>query len=286
MQTMKEITPIPDKTFPINVFFLTSSGSSQLIHVHWHEHLELVYITNGNARMQIDDKYYDIKKDDLVFVNSKQIHGATKLDDDTKGIAIVFNDSLIRNRYMDSIDTQYISPILNSKVILPNILDSSDSLVSEIRSSIKHLILEFQEKKLGYELIIKSELFRIFGIMIRHSQELHIKGKLRNKNHKTLEPIVDLLNYLEQNFNSHITVEECSKMVNMSPNYFCRLFKKITGKTLTEYVNILRVNKATMLLKETNCSVTEIATKVGFGSITYFGRVFRKYKNHPPSFYR
>jgi AraC family transcriptional activator of pobA len=120
--------------------------------------------------------------------------------------------------------------------------------------------------------------------MIRKNQDL--KMQERNNTRPAPTPILQLLEFIKQNFHRQLSVEECSKVVNMSPNYVCRVFKEVTGKTLTEYINIIRVNKAAILLKETGASITEVAAMVGFGSITYFGRVFRKYKNHPPSYFR
>lgn len=67
-------------------------------------------------------------------------------------------------------------------------------------------------------------------------------------------------------------------MVNLSPNHFCKVFKKITGKTLIEYLHLLRINEAEKMLVDTDASITEIAGNVGFSSITYFGRVFKKLK--------
>jgi len=63
----------------------------------------------------------------------------------------------------------------------------------------------------------------------------------------------------------------------------CKVFKRVTGKTLIEYTHHLRINEAERLLLENDDPISEIAEQVGFGSMTYFGRVFKRIKNMSPS---
>jgi AraC family transcriptional activator of pobA len=95
--------------------------------------------------------------------------------------------------------------------------------------------------------------------------------------------ITTLLKYLRENFHTPISVTEAAKLVNLSPNHFCSVFKKTTGRTLIEYINLLRVNEAEKLLKENVDSIEEIACKIGFSNSTYFGRVIKKYRDMSPT---
>jgi two-component system response regulator YesN len=72
----------------------------------------------------------------------------------------------------------------------------------------------------------------------------------------------------------------------MTPTYFCRFFRKVTGKTLTEYLLCMRIDKGMELLFNGNQSVTEIAYAVGFGSHSYFDRVFRRLTGRAPLEFR
>jgi AraC-like DNA-binding protein len=74
--------------------------------------------------------------------------------------------------------------------------------------------------------------------------------------------------------------------VNTSTFYFCKLFKKATGLTFTDYVSRVRIEKAKNLLLNPNLRVSEIAYEVGFQSLTHFNRVFRKLTGQSPSHYR
>jgi len=74
--------------------------------------------------------------------------------------------------------------------------------------------------------------------------------------------------------------------VNVSRFYFCKLFKKATGMTLTEYVSRVRVEKAKALLVDPSMRVSEVVYASGFGSIPRFNSVFKRYVGVPPTEYR
>lgn len=72
-------------------------------------------------------------------------------------------------------------------------------------------------------------------------------------------------------------------LLNVSKYHFCHLFKEATGKTVVQYINDVRLDKAYHLLKNTDMNITQISMSVGFNDMNYFSRLFRKYKNVPPS---
>ena len=66
----------------------------------------------------------------------------------------------------------------------------------------------------------------------------------------------------------------------------CRIFKEYTGFTITEYVNTLRIKKATQILETSNLSISDVAAELGFESASYFKRIFKKIMNVTPLKYR
>jgi AraC family transcriptional regulator, transcriptional activator of pobA len=271
---LKESTYIPDKTFPINVFSISE------VPLHWHNHMEWILIKEGKALVQIDDVFVHLEKGELAFVNPKQLHAAWSLEENTKIAAIVFNDALLRNSGLDCTEHLYLYPYFNNGLKLQNFLRNGESYTKELSHSISSLINEFEQREIGYELLVKAELFRIFGLIFRYYHQLKEKPPIRFQKSYNL---TTLLNYLREHYDKEMSIDVAASMVNLSPNHFCKVFKKITGKTLIEYLHLLRINEAERMLIETDWSITEIAGRVGFSSITYFGRVFKKIKNVSPS---
>ena len=92
--------------------------------------------------------------------------------------------------------------------------------------------------------------------------------------------------YLADNQNGSVSTKELAQRLHLSPCYFCKLFKKQTGLTFTEYRRRTRVEKAKRLLFDPFRRVSEVAFEAGFESIPYFNRVFRRLVGCSPSEYR
>lgn len=99
------------------------------------------------------------------------------------------------------------------------------------------------------------------------------------------DSIKSALEYIDQNHSREITLESLAGITGFNKDYFSRLFKKHTGTNVTEYINFVRICKATELMDSTY-TLSEIASNVGFSSLSYFNRIFKKYKHFTPSEYR
>jgi len=92
--------------------------------------------------------------------------------------------------------------------------------------------------------------------------------------------------FVQSNVEEPITLAQVVRHVNVSRFYFCKLFKKTTGMTLTEYVARVRVEKAKSLLVDPALRISEIVYAAGFGSIPQFNSVFKRIVGMPPTEYR
>src|SRR5213596_2141779 len=92
--------------------------------------------------------------------------------------------------------------------------------------------------------------------------------------------------FIARNQDNAICLATVAKAVNTSTFYFCKLFKRATGLTFTDYLARVRVEKAKALLLNRNRRISEIAYDVGFQSLTHFNRIFRKLVGASPSSYR
>jgi AraC-like DNA-binding protein len=92
--------------------------------------------------------------------------------------------------------------------------------------------------------------------------------------------------YVQSHSDESITLRHVLRHVHVSRFYFCKIFKKTTGITLTEYVARVRVEKATKLLGDPRLRISEVAFAAGFGSIPQFNSVFKRVAGMPPTEYR
>lgn len=98
--------------------------------------------------------------------------------------------------------------------------------------------------------------------------------------------VVRAIDYINNHYTNDISVSQLAKLCYISETHLYRLFKKETGKTPTDYRNELRIQRACLLLRETDKSIGEISSELGFDSIYYFSRIFKKYIGKSPSKYQ
>lgn len=126
------------------------------------------------------------------------------------------------------------------------------------------------------------ELLRVFARHIGLTAELLPQAPMEAES-----PVIQRARaYIELHQNEDVHVEEVAKTLNLSVFYFCKLFKKATGKTFTEYLSAVRVMKAKNLLINPHLRISEVAFESGFQSITHFNRIFKKLEGCSPSTYR
>ncbi len=98
--------------------------------------------------------------------------------------------------------------------------------------------------------------------------------------------IVTARKYILDHISEEIRLPETAKQINRSPGYLSRNFERITGETFTAYVQQARIENVQHLLLHSTMSITEIAFKCGFNSISQFNRTFRKYNDCTPRKFR
>ena len=84
----------------------------------------------------------------------------------------------------------------------------------------------------------------------------------------------EIFSYVKENYTCDITVDEIARQVHLTKNYFCRFFKQITGTTFIEYLNMYRCQQAEELMRNSDMTITAIASQVGFKNLSYFNKTY------------
>ena len=135
------------------------------------------------------------------------------------------------------------------------------------------MLHEYECKQIGYKEIMRGYLIELLVIIFRLRMQTE-----ENKSHK----IMEALDYINIHYTQNIKLEQLASMSNASVTNFCRLFKSLTGITVTHYIQTLRIEEACRLLSSTDKNVIEIANDVGYNDIKHFYDVFKKITNKLP----
>lgn len=99
-------------------------------------------------------------------------------------------------------------------------------------------------------------------------------------------PIWLVINYIQEHYTQHITLEELGRCADRNPQYISAVFARECGMSIMDYIASLRIERAKQLLRTSDLMVAEIGRNVGYQDAKYFSRVFQKHVGNSPSAYR
>jgi two-component system response regulator YesN len=160
-----------------------------------------------------------------------------------------------------------------------------------------HMVADTLEKASGFGFDVRfhelfaelSELERLEDMKMKFSELFHHMERRMNekKNAKYDELMNRITEMIDNQFmNEDLGLDSIADALNMSPVYLGRLIKKYTSKSVVDYINEVRIEKAAGMLRDSDKLIAAIARDTGFTGNSYFGRVFKKYKGITPNEYR
>ncbi|MGL5354368.1 MAG: helix-turn-helix domain-containing protein [Clostridium sp.] len=165
----------------------------------------------------------------------------------------------------------------------PEIYEWNQFLVNkDIMMYIKNFMVEYENKSIGYKEILHSLANVITHKLIRNIIKIEISSELYTEKFD----IDKVIEYMNQNYEGKLTIDNLAKIAKMSESNFIRVFKKETKLTPIEYLIKLRLEKAKKLLRGGTKTITEIALQCGFNSTSHFSSCFRKQYGNSPTEYK
>lgn len=276
-----------DATFPIGVYQVNEDHGHTLFDLHWHEEVEFIYVVEGTASFQIGTNHLEVQAGEALFIQSEELHAALVATeaDSCNLFAIVFDLKLLSGPNYDVVQSKYLDPLFEHKLLLPKQLKPSTPWERRIIAGLVEIIALYGEKPRAFELLIKARLYAIFAEFFANFQSTLESLPITADLHK-IERLKKVLQYMDESLHTRIQVKDAASIIRMSEGHFCRFFKSLVHKTPMDYINMLRVNQAAKLLSESNKKIIEIALEVGFDNPSYFIKLFKQHKKCTPSEFR
>ncbi|MEO3946623.1 AraC family transcriptional regulator [Gorillibacterium sp. CAU 1737] len=246
---------------------------------HDHEAYELYYLVAGERYFFIKDRTYHMHKGDLVLIPTHVLHKTSSArKDGHERILIHF-----RKEALDGLLPEYEERILDMFAQFPHIrLSVKEQAV--IRRIVDSMLYELEAEKPGAERYARLLLAELILLLIRITEGRHAEvAEFPNSLHHKVSEVAQ---FIGEHYGEPITLNGLSERFHISPFYLSRIFHQVTGLPVVSYINHVRVEEARLLLATTEMSVTEIALKTGYQSVTHFGRVFKAAVGLSPQKYR
>jgi YesN/AraC family two-component response regulator len=246
---------------------------------HYHPEYELTFILKGRGTRMVGDHHEYFETGDLVLIGPGLPHtwvSDSNSKEKCKAIVIQFSIAFMQ-RLLGLEEVSSINKLLNnSKLGL--------SFNAGNTHEIKKLIIELPAKhgmgKMTHFLLILDALSKLKSNALASSYYQPLKGV---ENEKRINTVCQ---YIQKHSTETLTIHTAASLIHLTPSAFCKFFKRITGKTFSDYVNDIRIANVCKDLLATDKQVAEIAYENGFETLTYFNRVFLKKKGIKPSNYR
>lgn len=100
------------------------------------------------------------------------------------------------------------------------------------------------------------------------------------------ETIEKICAYLTANYNQKLTLSSVAAQFYLSPYYLSRLFRRVTGQSIVDFINVRRIEAARRLLESTDLGINDVAEETGFSTTAHFRRVFHEQVGVSPMQYR
>lgn len=256
------------------VYFDICKSNNQLIPSHWHNHLEVLYILEGTMHILRNDEKYTINQNDLFVVNSGDIH-LTRSSGSVEFLLLQIPYELLSQ----SID-QYNS--IRFREYYPQSELKEDPVFQKMIHHLLAMKMLYEQGEDGYQFLFNSNLNLFLHTLYSH-YAIRQNLEENNKAAKYLSRLKEIIDYVEQNYMEPISLKEAASLAALNPEYFCRSFKKYTGFTFMEFVNLVRLTHIHSDILNTGDSITTIQERHGFTNYKVFNRMFKENYGCTPS---
>lgn len=265
--TLYESKALRDEELPVQINHNFRDTPREIFFNHWHEHIEIHYIVEGEADFHLGQQHFHACPGDILIANRNELHTGWCTRAPYHAWVVIVD-----------------IPDLSQEIAKKNYLFQPFVRGDEILHDLIRRIIEEKDGELpGYKQMCKALVLELLVQLSRSHVAQSLPQKDRNKRRKDLERLQTVLTYLESYSAEKITVKELADMACLSEDRFGHLFRECIGQPPMQYINEIRLRKAMNLLKTNEYSVTEVAAAVGFRDYNHFGRQFHKLFGCTPS---
>lgn len=264
--------------FPLGYYYVDDKNPRYHMPMHWHKETEVIRVLSGRLRIYVDDSELLVQKGDLLTIGGGVIHGGDP--ENCVYECIVYDPQAL----LPGIESckQAIQPMIRHNIYLKNRSIEPDF---EFCTSVKNLFSIAATGFKGRELEMLSTIFNFLNGQYRNIDRAQLHS-VSERTWQKAEQLKPALEYIEQHFGQHISLETLARLTGFSPKYFCRYFRAIVHRSPIDYLNYYRIECAAHCLTTADMNVAEVAVHCGYADSSAFIKQFRKYKGITPKRYK
>jgi AraC-like DNA-binding protein len=261
-------------------FFLQATPpASVACAAHVHKAVELLYVKNGSYTVLLDGVENEIETGDLVLFCSNAIHHVfTKNLPENEYYVIKISPAFFLQFSSEEEGAEYVMRFAINRKGSKSIWKKEELEGTPLLFALQSLIAEHEGLKYASQVATKLKIMELLVEILRSDSPTDVRAP----HNQTASLIYNTMVYVRNHFAEDMDERELARSLGMSYSYFSRSFKRVTGMTFKQYLNRTRVNQAEKMLCRGSTSVSEIATRCGYNSISYFISVYKSITGKTP----
>lgn len=240
---------------------------------HWHSEIEVIYCLEGSFAAAVDGRAFDVSAGQTLFVGSAEPHEYSAVAAGTKCLVIEIGAGLLKNDFRTLSERAFAKPVSDTPQEIRRLFDK---ILTELK----------QPETAAGKWTITGCLFELSAFMQRGLADNAGASGKKLQRISAIQRVDKVLEYLRENYHKRLTVEDAAKFTGYEKSNFCKQFKTATKMTFHQYLNMVRIGKACILLSSGDDSVGTVAEKTGFPETKTFCRVFKAFMGATPGEYR
>lgn len=248
---------------------------------HRHPAMEIIMPVEGPVDIESATEKYHVEPGDILIIPPAEMHRIFVPENGKRFIFIINVSFMTELKAFTAISPLFTSFIHITPATHANIYNEAYQLLIQMRN-------EYFSSVPFYEMTIHAHMLELFVLLGQdHLNKVDMYSGLNALMQKEyMQRFNNVLNYIDEHFVEDLSLEEVAAFSGFSKFHFTRLFKKYTNSTFYDYLIYRRVQEAEKLLAEADMTITDVALRSGFASISTFNRTFKQKKNCTPREYR
>lgn len=235
---------------------------------HWHRAIEILYILNGKASVNLDDGKHKLMPLDFIAIDSTRVHDVVYAMPQSMGICIHISKNFLR-RYLPDIE------LWRFRCSVENLTEEQKEPYNKLCEYMKDLTLLYMHQTQSYQLRCNALVLEILAILVEHFGSPATEG-LTVSGYNKLNRMEQIYQYVEHHHAEELTLQDGADLLGVSKEHFCRFFKENMGISFITYVNQVRIDHIYQDLIHTDDSILEITERHGFFNQKLFYRMFKE----------
>lgn len=246
---------------------------------HWHEALEFDYVLRGSVTVSTAGQTQTLQQGEGLFINSNTLTAMVN-DGDCVIDSHLFHPVFLGGHFKSVYETKYLNPVIQNKHLDLLPIRGQTQIQKKLLQKLRQLSQLQSSENMEFQ--TRNLLSEIWLLLLEELENTQLKAT----SSQNQDRILTMLSFIQENYTAKLTLGDIAASASISARECLRCFQSSIHQSPMEYLISYRIQAAAKLLETTALPITEIAMATGWGSSSYFTKMFHRLRGKTPNDHR